>query len=1323
MQTKHKNTFTTIHTEGAVLPPDLLQRVLDNDKTLPGLNPEGYHLGGNEKLNEAINRSWNRLLAVGSGFYSAMEKLPPNDTGATLTREKWLLILFQELGYGRLTYGKGFEIEGKSYPISHTWGNSPIHLVGCRIDIDRRTSGVAGASKMSPHSLIQEFLNRSKEHLWAFVSNGLILRILRDNVSLTRQAYVEFDLQGMMEGQIYSDFALLWLLCHQSRVESEKPEECFLEKWSRTAHEQGTRALEQLRKGVEDAITALGRGFIQHRENVSLRESLKEGTLSGQNYYRQLLRLVYRLLFLFVAEDRNLLLLPDGSIPAKEIYTKFYSTARLRTLAGKRKGTKHIDLYRGLKIVMDKLSYKGCQELALPALGSYLWSEDTITDLHKCDISNSELLNAVRRLSYTVDKNTRRAVDYKNLGSEELGSIYESLLELHPRLNTDTGEFSLETAGGSERKTTGSYYTPSSLINCLLDSALDPVIDEAVKKENPEKAILDLKICDPACGSGHFLIAAAHRMAKRLAAVRTGNDEPAPEAVRKALRDVIGRCIYGVDLNEMAVELCKVNLWMEALEPGKPLSFLDHHIKWGNSLVGLDTMERLEEGIPDEAFKPVTGDDKSVASKIKALNKRQRKESRAGQMLMLLDEGEGFKDTFGHIAGEMKQVNSIEENSTEDVKKKEDSYKKILSGPQWWDNWTAANIWTSAFFYPLKDENDPAIATHERLMRFIERPSAVDARLPGNANAMAIKNNFFHWPLEFPVVYEGGGVDVVLGNPPWERIKLQEQEFFATRDEEIAGAPNKAARDKLIKGLKETNPELLVEFEEAKHIAEAQSKFVRASGRFPLTAVGDVNTYALFAELSRRLLNERGRAGIIVPTGIATDDTTKFFFQDLMEKRSISSLYDFENKDIFSDVHRSYKFCLLTVSNKPVGKDSNFVFFAHNVTDIKDIERRFTLSAEEIAVINPNTKTCPIFRFRKDAELTKYIYQHVPVLIKEVEPKENYWGIKFLTIFHMANDSNFFRTKLQLEEDGWDLIRNIFYRDNEKYLPLYEAKMTNQFDHRHGNITGSDRVEELSGIAAQATTKEQYNDPYYCAIPRYWIPEKEVLRVLEKAEIHNKWLFSLRDVARSTDVRTGVFAILPPVGVGHKAPLIITKNVDAVLSGNLLAALNSFIVDYLIRQKIGGASLSYFIVKQLPVFSPDKYETVTLWQKNLLLKDWIISRVLELTYTAWDLEPFARDCEYKVPPFKWNEERRFLMRCELDAAYFHIYEIKRDDVDYIMETFPIVKRKDEQKYGEYRTKRVILEIYDKMAEAMRSGKSYETLLDPPPADPRVAHKI
>jgi hypothetical protein len=479
MRARGRQPFATVRSEGALLPPDLLQRLAAGDGELPGLDPASYHLGPNERLTEHIARSWSRLVGAWAAFRDARARLPAGDPGTTLTRERWLLVLFDELHYGRLQPARAVEIDGRSYPVSHAWGNVPIHLVGCHVPLDRRTPGLAGAAGRSPHALLQELLNRSPERLWGFVSNGLLLRLLRDNASLTRQAYVELDLEAMMEGEVYPDFVLLWLLCHQSRLEAERPQECWLERWSQEARSRGTRALDSLRSGVEEAIAALGRGFLAHPANSGLRQALRSGALAGDDFYRELLRLCYRLIFLFVAEDRDLLHPPASDPRARERYRRFYSTARLRLLAERRRGTKHADLYRALRLVFALLGGEaGCPQLALPALGGFLFSPQATPSLDRAELSNGDLLDAVRALSFLDERGLRRAVDYRNLGSEELGSVYESLLELHPTLNADAALFELKTAAGHERKTTGSYYTPASLVFCLLDSALDPLLDE-----------------------------------------------------------------------------------------------------------------------------------------------------------------------------------------------------------------------------------------------------------------------------------------------------------------------------------------------------------------------------------------------------------------------------------------------------------------------------------------------------------------------------------------------------------------------------------------------------------------------------------------------------------------------------------------------------------------------------------------------------------------------------------------------------------------------------------------------------------------------------
>jgi len=479
---KKTSLFTSIKSEGGLLSSQFLEKLSQGSTDIEGIRPEDYHLQANERINEVITK-WTRLLGTWINFRDQINKLPQSDTGISITREKWLLVLFQELGYGRLVYSKPVVIDERTYHISHFWNNTPVHLASFKNDLDRRIKNLQGKTEPGPHSLLQEFLNKSKSHLWGFVSNGYQLRILRDNSSLTRQFYIEFDLEEMMENEIYPDFSLLWLICHESRVESDKPENCWLEKWAQKAQTQGVRALDDLRSGVEKAIRILGQSFIEYRGNTDLALELQTDKLDKQDYYRELLRLVYRLIFLFAAEDRDILLLPDISKKVKENYLKYYSTKRIRKIAERIKGTNHIDLYISLKTVMSKLYIdNGGTELGIPALGSFLWSNKTIPHLENADISNRNFLDAVRTLAFTEANKRLLPVDFKNLGSEEFGSIYESLLELHPEIDINSKHFELKISAGHERKTTASYYTPSVLINPLLDSALEPVLDEAVKK-------------------------------------------------------------------------------------------------------------------------------------------------------------------------------------------------------------------------------------------------------------------------------------------------------------------------------------------------------------------------------------------------------------------------------------------------------------------------------------------------------------------------------------------------------------------------------------------------------------------------------------------------------------------------------------------------------------------------------------------------------------------------------------------------------------------------------------------------------------------------
>jgi hypothetical protein len=406
----------------------------------------------------------------------------------------------------------------------------------------------------------------------------------------------------------------------------------------------------------------------------------------------------------------------------------------------------------------------------------------------------------------------------------------------------------------------------------------------------------------------------------------------------------------------------------------------------------------------------------------------------------------------------------------------------------------------------------------------------------------------------------------------------------------------------------------------------------------------------------------------------------------------------------------------LTLSGRkrPVD-EAEFVFFAHRTGDLDDAERRFTMSPDDLALINPNTKTAPVFRSRRDAEITAKIYRNVPVLVREGDPDGNPWGIEFSTMFHMTSDSHLFRTADELRAEGAELHSNIWIKGDQKWFPLYEAKMAHQYNHRDGDygkysLTVGKEVRTLEG-----GSDEELADALYVVQPRYWVARPSIERASKHPEAN--WLLGFRDITNTTtNRRTFVSFALPMGAVGHKSPLIWSTGSRALL----MPLLNSFALDFISRQKIGGSNMTFFVVKQLAVLSPGEFAAASPWS-SVPVHDWMTRRVLELTYTAWDHIGFGADLGYFGPPFRWDPGRRELLRAELDAAFFHLYGLHRDDVDYIMDTFEIVRRKDEAVHGEYRTKRLILERYDAMAGAEASGTEYQSILDPPPADPSIAH--
>ena len=1300
--------FDALSIEGGLLGAGWLGKVAHLQAAAQ--EPADYRIPRGLHVRDEIARSWR----IAQACFREMESGRASGGDARALAERFLEAFLRDaFGFASLTRAEPATIGERVYPVR-------FFALGDRVPV---VSAPAGAGldtplpelgddrhRRSAFGLLQEILNASGAALWGLAADGLRLRIARDNASLTRPAWIEADLGRIFTEELYPDFAALWLLAHESRFgrAGEPPETCPLEAWREAGRQEGTRARDKLSDGFRQALDILGRGFLSHAANRKLRRALHAGDLTRERYFGQLLRLVYRLVFLLTVEERNLLHPKNVSEPARRLYAEGYALRRLRDRAVR--GSAHDrqrDLWEAVTVVFRGLA-GGEPRLGLPALAG-LFAPEECADLDAAKLENQALLAALFHLAWLREPSGLVRVNWRDMGPDELGYVYEGLLELVPQITGAGRSFSFAGADesrGHARKTTGSYYTPDELVQRLLASALDPVVRRTIDAhpEDPADALLDLAILDPACGSGHFLLAAARRLADHVARLRAGGT-PAPKDYQRALRDVVRRCIHGVDANPLAVEICKVGLWMESIDPGLPLTFLESHVRCGNSLLGT-SRALMGERVPDAAWAVLEGDDRKVTG---ALKRRNRDEI-AGQRSLSFEP----RRETGALHEAMRAVEQAPDTDADALAGKQRRWKALLASPAYEHEKRVADAWCAAFLWP-KGEPGPVMEAAPttaawRALRDDDAPPS--PALVDTTRRIADDHGFFHWELAFPQVFARGGFDVVLGNPPWERVKLQEQEFFATRDPEIANARNAAERKRRIAALPFTNPALWREWTGATRIAQGQSHFVRQSGRYPLCGKGDVNTYALFAEHNWRVLAPRGRAGFIVPSGIATDDTTKAYFQAIMKSQALRSMWEFENEGFFTaGKGHMLRFSLTTLSGRsdpPASAD--FLFQGQALTDLDDAERHFTLDAADVEAINPNTGTCPIFRTKRDAALALALHRRSGVLWREGDPDGNPWGMKFLSMFHMTNDSGLFRTRADLAAAGWRLEGDRFEKDGEVMLPLYEAKMIYQYNHRSGSFEGAPAGKRPHRLPSPS--EAQLADARYSPLPFYWVSEEGTTTRLDGVW-NREWLLGWRDITDArASVRTVVACITPKAAVGNSLPLMMPST-DPQLVAALCANLSSLPFDYCARQKGGGLHLNYFTMRQLPALPPTAYALPAPWSPSMPVRDWLLPRVLELTYTAWNLRAFAEDCGDDGPPYLWDPERRFRLRCEIDAAFFHLYGVSREDAAWILDTFPVLKRSEEREHGEYRTKRVVLETHDALAAAAAEGVPYRSPLGPP----------
>ena len=1028
--------------------------------------------------------------------------------------------------------------------------------------------------------------------------------------------------------------------------------------------------------------------------------------------------LLYRLLFIHYAEDRGLL-------PTSE---RRYLRMRLRILVREHQAEQREEenpfstrmgyywcVLRGL----FQLIREGDPAFGVPPYDGSLFARERAPLLDRVELSDAVVADLMDQLGYRAIPRGRRYINYRDLSVQQLGSIYERLLQLEVVGRGRTVELRHD---AEVRRDAGAYYTPEPLVQLVIEASVGPRVEEALDAfrdagegagPDPAERILGLKVCDPAMGSGHFLVAVVDYLSDRvLEAVAEAGEAGAESPVageireirtsletnaatggwklgRKALDDrhivrrlVLKRCVYGVDKNPLAVELAKLSLWLHSFTVGAPLGFLGHHLRTGDSLFGGWVADVRAGSGGNGLF----------------LQRPLRQAQRAARPMR---EIEALADTELAEAERSEQLFREVEEGTRPLR----TFLSLLHATNWSSQprRTVAKLrrrWLGSRL------GDPvAIATGEAGIP-ADRPLAAEVgELLDEARRTAARERFLPWEAAFPGVWpdlehpETGGFDAVIGNPPWDRMKLQEVEWFAFRRPAIARAQRAADRKRMVRRLRANGDPLAEQYEQASRRARTAATVARKSGHYPLLGRGDLNLYALFVERATRLIGPEGVVGLLVPSGIAADKMAAPFFRGVSTSGRLRALYDFENgrprsegQPFFPDVHRGKKFCVFVATASPTGIPPRCGYFLQDVDDVLDPDRCFEMQAADFRRVNPNTGTAPVFRSARDQRITVGIYRRLPVLVDRSSPGSpvRVWPVKYRTMFHMTNDSHGFRTReaLMTTEKAWPIPGRRFENAEGRFVPLYEGKMVQAFDHRAASVEVNLDNPHRPARPVYASAN-QHRNPSWAPEPQYWIRAADC-----GWDPPSGWVLGFKDATATTNRRTTIAALLPLVGFGNTLPLLVGAGSDR-REWLLAANLNATILDFVARQKVHGEHLSLYILEQLPVAPPETYSDTRFGPRTA--EDVIRDAVLELTYTAHDMAPFALqlghvDASGKVkPPFRWDRDRRLALRAKLDAVYFLLYGVTdRDDVRYVYSTFPGVRKDEQKRYGAYRSRDLCL---------------------------------
>ena len=1217
----------------------------------------------------------------------------------------------------------------------------------------RENTGSVGRGR-TPHGQILRYLSTADVESegkirWGILTNGVVWRLYDHRTRPRSTAYYETNLENILSSEKEDKLRIFYLLFNRnSFVLRDGATATFLE----TALQEGRRYEEQVAQDLS--------GVVFKNVFLSLVTALADKSNAKlEEVHRAALILLYRILFILYAEDRELLPIRDRRYSTYSMRVLLRDDIREKVVEGitfSSNATKYYDNLATLFRMIDN----GDSSIGLPPYNGGLFADDADPVLSQIRIDDATIAPIIYALSHTNgDDGLPRFINYRDMSVQQLGSIYERLLEHQPAQDAN-GKIEIR-RNPYARKDSGSFFTPQELVDLIVDHTLKPLVeerletfekrakelagDEGTKQErraelqklDPAESVLDLKVLDPAMGSGHFLVTAVDFLSDYIAELieyvpavpewLDGDEAYASPLLERVhnIRDeittrarkmgwrlyenqltdqaiirrmVLKRCIYGVDKNSLTVELAKVSLWLHSFTVGVPLTFLDHHLRCGDSLVGLRVADMVDE------LRSLGG---SVGGSL-AQNGRVA----AGAMMRI----ERISDSDISEVQESAELFESVEDATAKLRSVLDYVRSV--------RWMTAGMGVgdkTAFEEPIRQTlpefseasytllaEGPDEFTLDERVETVEDWSAF-ANQWRYAKTISDEENFLHWEVAFPGVWRqwedidsSSGFDAIIGNPPWDRIKLQEVEWFATRAPDIALIPTAAARREAIRDLRKNDPDLADDFERAKRRADQLGKVIRASDDYPLLGRGDINLYSLFVERAMNLVKPDGLVGLLTPSGIYGDKTAADFFKQISTKGTVHGLFDFENRrpgtdmpPFFPDVDSRFKFCALIFGgNDRVLGETKCAFFLHDTGEINDSNRCFSLTPDDFARVNPNTGNAPVFRNRRDADITSRIYKQHPILVDRSGKKERLaWPVRYRNMFHMTNDSGLFRTTDELKKDGFYPVQgNRWKKGNQTYLPLYEGKMVQAYDHRAASVEVNPANINRPAIGVDATAN-QHEDLNWTPEPQFWVDSDSV-----NWPDSLQWAVGFKDATSPTNRRSMIAAMIPKTAVGNTLPLLTAMDDDIEGYKNnaalLLGCLNSFAYDFVARQKIQGQHLNLYVVEQIPIIALDQYDRKF---GSKTAREVVEGHVMRLTYTSHDMEPFARDMGYNGQPFKWDPKERRHLRARLDALYLHLYGISNDDAEYILSTFPIIRREDEAEFGSYRTSEMVISYMNALA--------------------------